>query len=305
MVLVVVDWRLALAALVGLPLFWGLTVWSDRIHARVFADLHDARGRASAAMVEQARSAAVLRANPASAMAQRYRDAVDGLARASTAMSVRASPAQAAGSVAIESGQVVLILVGSGLYAAGSLSAATFLVFLVLSLALYQPVQELTILAGYRRNQQQIAARLAQVWDAPVLPEPSRPRTPSGYAVEFDHVGFRYESGTERALDEVSFRAEEGTVTALVGRSGSGKSTIAHLISRRWDPESGSIRIGGVSIPELGSRQVLDAVATVDQDSYLFDQSVRDNLVLGRPDLAEPGEANDAVVWQALRAAPL
>lgn len=60
-----------------------------------------------------------------------------------------------------------------------------------------------------------------------------------------------------------------------------------------------------MSIPELGSRQVLDAVATVDQDSYLFDQSVRDNLVLGRPDLAEPGEANDAVVWQALRAAPL
>ena len=305
-VLAVVDWRLALAALAGVPVFLGLVAWSDRIYRRVFADLHRARRDATAIMLEQARGAAVLRSNPGSALAARYETAVRGLADASTAMSVRATPATALGSVAVESGQVALIVVGSALLAAGSVSPATFLIFLLLSLALYQPIQDLNALAGYRRNQQQIAAKVSEVWDAPTLVEPSAPVAPAGSAVELRDVVFGYGKGaeaedtekdTEKALRGVSLRADAGRVTALVGASGSGKSTIASLVSRLWDVDAGSVTIGGADVRDIGSAGVLRAVTTVFQDVYLFEDTVRFNLALGRP------TATDDEVREALRAA--
>ena len=301
-VLTVVDWRLALAALAGVPVFLVLTVRSDRIYRRVFAELHRARQEATAVMLEQARGAAVLRSNPGSAMAARYEAAVRRLADASTAMSVRATPATALGSVAVESGQVILIAVGSALLAAGSVSPAVLLIFLLMSLALYQPIQELDALAGYRRNQQQIAARVGEVWDAPTLTEPTAPIAPKGSTVELRDVVFGYGKGakaedTEKTLRGVSLRADAGRVTALVGASGSGKSTIASLVSRLWDVDAGSVLIGGADARDIGSAGVLRAVTTVFQDVYLFDDTVRLNLTLGRP------AATDGEIQEALRAA--
>ena len=301
-VLTVVDWRLALAALAGVPVFLVLTVRSDRIYRRVFAELHRARQEATAVMLEQARGAAVLRSNPGSAMAARYEAAVRRLADASTAMSVRATPATALGSVAVESGQVILIAVGSALLAAGSVSPAVLLIFLLMSLALYQPIQELDALAGYRRNQQQIAARVGEVWDAPTLTEPTAPLAPKGSTVELRDVVFGYGKGakaedTEKTLRGVSLRADAGRVTALVGASGSGKSTIASLVSRLWDVDAGSVLIGGADARDIGSAGVLRAVTTVFQDVYLFDDTVRLNLTLGRP------AATDGEIQEALRAA--
>ncbi|MDK7748904.1 ABC transporter ATP-binding protein [Brevibacterium sp. UMB10442] len=326
-ILLLVDWRLALAALVGLPLFWAATAWSDRVYHRVFADVHTARHTATAAMLEQARGAAVLRSNPDSAIARRYRTAMEDLESASVAMSVRATPSLTVATIAIEAGQVVLILVGSALFAAGAVPATTHVLFLFLTLTLYQPIQELGALAGYRRNQQQIAARIAEVWDAPALPEPTSPTAPAGTDVELRNVTFAYEAAeagapaaatgrpgtagdtgaggghglgcSERtvALRSASFVARAGEVTALVGASGSGKSTIAHLIARYWDVDAGGVLIGGTDVRELGSEAVFDAVATVFQDVYLFDESVRFNVTLGAP------HATDAQVWEALVAA--
>jgi ATP-binding cassette subfamily B protein len=298
-VLLLVDWRLALAALIGLPLFWAATAWSDRVYHRVFADVHAARGAATATMLEQARGAAVLRSNPDSAIARRYRDAVTNLERTSVAMSVRATPSLTVATITIEAGQVVLILVGAWLFAAGAVPAATLTLFLFLTLTLYQPIQELGALAGYRRNQQQIAARIAEVWDAPTLPEPGRPRPAEGTQVELRNVTFAYGGAGERAdvLREVSFVAPAGQVTALVGASGCGKSTIAHLIARFWDVDAGGVLIGGVDVRELGTEAVFDLVATVSQDVYLFDESVRFNVTLGAPDASEDR------IWEALAAA--
>lgn len=294
-ILAVLDWRLALAALIGIPIFLAITVWSDRIYHRVFAELHRARARASTVLLEQARGAAVLRGAADSAVAQRYREVVEQFRGASVAMSVRATPSTALGSIAVESGLVVLIVVGAALYRGGEVSAATLLLFLFLALALYQPIQELNALAGYRRNQEQIAARIAEVWDEPVLSEPDRPTTPADTTLAFDAVSFGY--GGERVLDEVSFEARPGTVTALVGPSGAGKSTIAALAARLWDVEQGAVRLGGVPLPEVGSDTVMAAVTTVYQDVYLFPDTVRRNVALGRP------RATDDEIWAALTAA--
>ncbi|MFF2539431.1 ABC transporter ATP-binding protein [Streptomyces cyaneofuscatus] len=296
--LLVIDWRLALAALVGMPAFFLLTAWSDRIYHRVFADVHRTRAETSLILIEQARGAAALRAHPDSALAGRYRDAVERLRAASVRMSVRAAPVTALAAIAVELGLVVLIVVGAALYAAGSVSATVLLMFLLLSLVLYQPVQELTALAGYRRNQEQIARKIGEVWDAPVLTEPVRPAEPADAELRFENVRFTYTGAeSDLVLDGVDFSCRPGTITALVGASGSGKTTVANLAARLWDVDSGAVRIGGADLRELGSDRVMGLVTTVHQDVYLFDGTVRFNVTLGRP------EARDDEVWAALAAA--
>lgn len=299
-ILFVVDWRLALAALVGVPVFWALTVWSDRIYHRVFADLFAARKDATKVMLEQSRGAAVLRGNPGSLPAKRYAPAMEDLASASVNMSVKATPSSTLGSIAVELGQVLLIAVGAWLYTSGAVGASVLLIFLFLSLTIYQPIEELNSLAGYRRNQQQIAAKVAEVWDEPLLPEPVSADVapePADHDVTLEEVTFSYEAMTDPALSRASLHAAAGEITALVGPSGSGKSTVANLIARLWDVDEGTVRLGGVDVRELGSAGVLATVTTVFQDVYLFDDTVRVNLTLGRP------AATDDEIRSALEAA--
>lgn len=300
----IIDWRLALAALIGLPVFWAITALSDRTYHRVYSDVHTARREATMILIEQAKGAAVLRGNPASFIATRFEQAVTRLQQTSVDMSVRATPAIGLGAIAIESGLVALIAIGGALYSTGTVSATILLLFLLLSLTLYQPLQELNALAGYRHNQQQIAQKIAEVWDAPVLPEPARPATAAEASIEFRDVTFAYDTEDDPAsperravLDGVSFRAEPGTITALTGPSGAGKSTIANLTARLWDPDSGSILIGEQDLRELGTDTVMRMVTTVYQDVYLFHDTIRYNLAIGRPD------ATDGQLWDALIAA--
>lgn len=297
-ILAVIDWRLALAALVGIPIFLAVTVWADRAFHRTFAAMFGTRIRSTAALLEQVRGASVLRGSPDALPSRRADAAIEDLRQASVDLSVRSTPATSAASVAAQLGLVALIVVGAGLYDAGRVSASTLLLFLVVSLALYQPIQEIVTLAGYRRNQQQIAKRVAMVWDEPVLPEPGEPRQPADASVEFRNVTFSYGSDDQDAtLAGVSFVARPGTVTALVGPSGAGKSTVANLVARYWDVDDGAVLIGGTDVRELGSAAVMANVATVYQEVYLFADTVRANVTLGRPD------ATDEEVAAALAAA--
>ncbi|MFT3887651.1 MAG: ABC transporter ATP-binding protein [Arachnia sp.] len=302
-ILLAMDWRLAVAALIGLPVYWALTAWSDRIYHRAFSDMNTARREATTILVEQATGAAVLRGNPGSFIATRFDQAVDRLRTASIDMSVRATPATGLAAIALESGLAVLIAVGGTLYATGTVPQTTLLLFLVLSLALYQPIQELGALTGYRRMQQQIAGNIAEVWDAPALSEPDQPARPRDGSIEFRHVTFGYnraqDDGDSPVLRDVSFIAPAGTITALVGPSGSGKSTIANLTARLWDVDDGAILLGGKDLRELGTDMVMRMVTTVYQDVYLFNDTVRTNVALGRPD------ASDDEIWGALRAAQI
>jgi ATP-binding cassette subfamily B protein len=284
-VLVVIDWRLALAALCGLPVFAVLSVWADRLDRRTHGDLIVARGEATATMLEQVRGVTTLRANPGSAVALRYGPAVERLERASVASSVRATPATSLAAISVELGLAVLIVLGGALYSQGTVSARSLLLFLVVALALYQPIEDVGLTASLRRRQQQIAERLAEVWQAEPLPEPAVPATPTGARVTFEGVDFQYPGGA--GVHGLTFALEPGTVTALVGPSGAGKTTIARLAARSYDPDGGRVSIGGVDLRDLGTAQVLRAVTTVDQEPVLLGGTVRSNLVLGRPGASE------------------
>ncbi|MDN6707005.1 ATP-binding cassette domain-containing protein [Corynebacterium glyciniphilum] len=98
---------------------------------------------------------------------------------------------------------------------------------------------------------------------------------------------FSYDAVTDPALSRASLHAAAGEITALVGPSGSGKSKVANLIARLWDIDEGTVRVGGVDVRELGNAGVLSTVTTVFQEVYLFDDTVRANLTLGRPGATE------------------
>lgn len=119
--------------------------------------------------------------------------------------------------------------------------------------------------------------------DEPELKQPQSPKTITQYDVEFKDVVFSYNNDDVEALSGVSFLARQGEITAIVGPSGGGKSTIAHLIPRFFDVTGGKILIGGVDIREMGNAYLMEQVSFVFQDVFLFKQSVIDNIRLGNP----------------------
>lgn len=125
--------------------------------------------------------------------------------------------------------------------------------------------------------------RMDEILDIAPLPEPDAPEHCRGGDLAFRHVSFSYDEGQERkALDDVSFTAETGKITAVVGPSGGGKSTIANLIPRFYDVTEGCITIGGVDIRDIAGEELTSLVSFVFQDSFLFKQSILENIRMGR-----------------------
>ena len=116
------------------------------------------------------------------------------------------------------------------------------------------------------------------------LPETKTPQLPKGYDISLDHVSFSYEDAAGKALDDVSLDVPEGTITALVGESGGGKSTVANLIARFWDVDEGVIRVGGVDVREMDYKYWMEQVSIVFQDTNLFKMSIMENVAVFNPD---------------------
>lgn len=127
-------------------------------------------------------------------------------------------------------------------------------------------------------------ARMDEIFNVPVLPETENSKKPENNDIVFDKVSFSY-TGKENdlAIQNVSFKAKQGEITAIVGPSGGGKSTIANLISRFWDVTTGSIKIGNVDIRDIAMNDLMKHVSFVFQDIFLFKQSIYDNIGMGNP----------------------
>ena len=142
-------------------------------------------------------------------------------------------------------------------------------------------------------------ACLNVIWDFLGLPELTRPHERvelSGDSFSFENVSFSYHEG-EEVLHDVSFQTKPGSITAIVGPSGSGKSTVAKLMAGFWDASGGAIRYGGHDVRDIPFGQLMEHVAYVAQDTFLFDRTIADNIRMGRQD------ATDAEVEEAARAA--
>ena len=165
--------------------------------------------------------------------------------------------------------------------------AVVWLFFIIMGPGMASPVYKLTFLGGNTRDINEGVNRIDCILEKKPVPEPEHPQIPTAYDVEFRHVSFSYENteqGTRtEALRDVSFIAPQGKITALVGPSGSGKSTVANLIPRFWDVEQGEICIGGVDIRRIATTKLMDMVSFVFQDTFLFYDTLYENIAVGSP----------------------
>ena len=169
--------------------------------------------------------------------------------------------------------------------------AAVYLFFIILGPGVSSPFYRLTFLASNTREIDEGVNRIDAIFAEKPVPGPATPQRPKGHDVTFDNVSFSYENKQEKtrteALKHISFTARAGEITALVGPSGSGKSTIANLIPRFWDVSEGSIRIGGADIRNIPSEALMDQVSFVFQDTFLFFDTLYENIRVGKDGATE------------------
>ncbi len=177
------------------------------------------------------------------------------------------------------------IIIGANLLSQGSIDLFTYLIFMVIGSRIYTPIQEvLNNLAALIY----LDIRINRMNEMEMLPIQQRTTEfhPNNYDIEFNHVDFSYEVG-KQILKDVSFTAKQGEITALVGSSGSGKSTAAKLAAHFWDIQSGKITLGGLDIKQIDPETLLKNFSIVFQDVVLFNASIMDNIRIGKRDASD------------------
>lgn len=192
-------------------------------------------------------------------------------------------------------GMATTVLAGTALLAGGSLDFFTFLIFMLAATRIYGPLTGCLINLSAVYSSLLEVERMRAIEEQPIQKGSARPAY-EGYDIEFDHVGFGYNQD-ETVLRDVSFKAKQGQVTALVGPSGGGKSTAAKLAARFWDVDKGRITLGGQDISQVEPETLLEKFSIVFQDVVLFNNTVMENIRLGRRG------ASDEEVLAAARAA--
>ncbi len=295
------DWRVALAGAVFVPLVGVIGRLVPRLNARADALLDEAASEVNGAVIDFALDQPLLRST--GRMVGSYPpldEALDDYARAHRNNLWRTLPGLLVNSVAVQAWLVLLLAVTLAQALGGALSVPAAIGLLVVSARFVDPLAQLSEYATALRASADALGRSQSFLATPVLPEPVVPAAPdasAGMSVVLDDVAFGYADDGPRVLSGVDLVARPGTMTALVGPSGAGKTTILRLIARFWDVTGGSVRIGGVDVRDLGSETVIDQVSIVFQDVYLFEGSIRDNVRQGRPG------ADDEEIRRAMAAA--
>ena len=289
------DWRLALACLWGVPVAFGLLFGSRKLTERQAERTKRAAVRVSDGMQEALENVREIRATNQEEryLAGLYRK-IDDHERIMIRGELVTGLFVNGASVIMRLGVATTILVGAGLILSGQIDFMLLFLFLMVITRIYAPFDQSLALIAELFVSQVSADRMNALFDTPIA-EGAETFRPEGHDIVFEHVDFAYDE--KAVLHDVSFTAKEGEITALVGPSGSGKSTCARLAARLWDVTGGAIRVGGVDIATVDPEVLLTDYSMVFQDVVLFDDTVMENIRLGRRG------ASDAEVMAAARAA--
>ena len=274
------DWRMALAALWVLPVSFAIVGGSARVQERLNQKAMDARMACADGIQECIEAVQDLKANNAEGEYLRgLEQKIRAVERRSILNEFGLAAFVVSASLILKLGIATVALVGSVLLVQGTLDVLTFFLFLLVVSRLYDPLQSaLQNLAAVISTRTNIA-RMNEILDHPIQQGDSR-LTNDGCDIVFDHVGFAYNTG-ETVLEDVSFTAKQGEVTALVGPSGGGKTTVSRLAARFWDLDRGKITVGGMDISKIDPEALLSLYSIVFQDVTLFDNTILENIRIG------------------------
>ncbi|MBR0408588.1 MAG: ABC transporter ATP-binding protein [Clostridia bacterium] len=278
--MLIYDWRMALACLWGVPVAFGLLFGSRKLAKRNSERTKAAGIQVSDGIQETLENIREIRATN---QESRFLDDLNGKIDHHEKVMIKGELSTGifvnAASVIMRLGVATTILTGTGLILSGQIDFMLLFMFLLAITRVYAPFDQALALIAEMFVSQVSASRLMEIQDTPIAAGADS-FAPKGHDIAFQNVGFSYDD--KQVLRGVSFTAKEGEVTALVGPSGSGKSTCARLAARLWDIDSGKITVGGVDIASVDPEVLLSDYSMVFQDVVLFDDTVMENIRLGR-----------------------
>lgn len=287
-VIVAFDWRLAMPLVATLPLALMALQRSKRIVAEVSADMEVAANEVAGRAIEYGQAQPVLRAaGLGTTGTDAMRRALDEHRSRYRRGLKRMLLPDLSYSVVVTAGFVAMLALTLHYLLSGTISVADAVALFVFAVRFLEPLGGMIDHASGLGAMDYLATRVESVLRTPALPEPIAPVRKLGHAgIEFSQVSYSYQCEADRkpALSNVSFECRPGSTTALVGPSGSGKTTVTRLVARFFDADAGAVRVGGVDVRELDHAALLEEIAIVFQDVYLFDTTIEGNLRLARVD---------------------
>ncbi|WP_217199946.1 ABC transporter ATP-binding protein [Streptomyces buecherae] len=282
-VMLAYNWQLGLAALAAAPLVAAVQIRTGRSMAVGDAERAVRDDEATGRVIEYLRAQPVLRAGGRTA--ERFQlldDSLRHVERASRRATLSALPGVVGLTLVVQAVFTGLLVLGAFLALGGDVGAAELLAVLVLAARCADPLLSLSDIGGKLRGARSVLGRLDAVLRTEPLPEPAEPLSPDRHDLRFESVTFRH--GDRTVLDGASLTVPQGQRLAVVGPSGAGKSTLLQLLARFYDVDAGTVRVGGVDVRQMDTRDLMARIAIVFQDVYLFDGTIEENVRLGRPD---------------------
>ena len=296
--LFVLDWRMALISLITIPVGMAFMATILKTYPQQYEGSVKINQRMNNAVVEYVNGIEVIKAfNQSAASYGKYSDAVRDNADYFYKWMKSCQWAMASYNAICPAVLITVLPAGVLFYAGGSITAANLITIIILSLGIVGPLIAASNFADSLGMVGTVVNEIAVLLDGPELVRPTQPVTLNSQEIQLNDVSFSYNADGDNALQHINLTIEPGTVTALVGPSGSGKSTITKLIAGFWDVGAGSITLDGKDLRTISQKQLADQIAYVSQDNYLFDDTIRENIRMGRL------SASDTEVEEAAKAA--
>lgn len=280
------EWRMALAAVWVVPVALSVVLFSAKVQNRFVRRQKVAEMELADKIQEGLDAFQDIRANEAEAT---YLDELDPKINLVEKRLIQTELGLAyfivSGQMILKLGIASVALVGSALLASGGISILTFFLFLLIASRLYDPMSSTLIHLGAVLSLNIQSERMNDIL-CHEEQSGTTSLTNTGYSISFENVHFSYEK-SGKVLDGVSFQANQGEVTALIGPSGSGKTTVSRLAARFWDIQSGQITVGGMDISKIDPETLMSLYSIVFQDVTLFNNTVMENIRIGRKDASD------------------
>ncbi|PKL72834.1 MAG: hypothetical protein CVV29_06670 [Methanobacteriales archaeon HGW-Methanobacteriales-2] len=293
----ILDWRMALASITVLPLAYLAFAYTDRISKQVVREREKSLLRLNSTIVEFIQGMTIIKIfNQSSSHFHKFQEAVRDFRDRNIHISRATTLPNIFLLVFSSLSIVVLFPVGLYLYFKGVLAMDTFIFFLIATPVFSDSLAN--YLYGYlhvKNHVGQAVEHVMELINEEAIPQPEKQYSLDKFDIQMEGVSFSYED--QKVLDDISFHVPEKSLTALVGPSGSGKTTITNLIARFWDVDSGTVRIGGLDVRDMGLDNLLSYMSIVFQEVILFDNTVKENIKLGKRN------ASDSEVVTAAKAA--
>ena len=281
--LTVADWRLGLLAIAGILAYLGVTELSQRAMLKTGPARQHAQMNLVEAVLEYIQGMSVVKSYGLDKdSGQAVQRTVDESCDKALSLEKSVVPWMGLRQVVVRVFSVAIAVCAMAFYSGGTLSLARCLLMLVASFMLYAELESAGNMAD---NLQMLGASMDKansIDDTPVMDIDGAELTPADTSVEFQDVSFAY--GDRTILDHVSLTVPSGSITAVVGPSGGGKTTLCNLIARFWDVQSGKITVGGYDVREYKLDSLMKNISMVFQSVYLFNDTVENNIKFGRPD---------------------